>query len=195
MNGSIANNLNPQNWVNNYADYLYKVAFYRVNKVEVAEDLVQDTFLSALKAKDTFNGTASEKTWLTAILKNKIIDYFKKASTKNELLLNESQGNEVELDYFFNYNKMGKWEEAKQPKQWTEAHCSTEKNEFYKILNQCLSKISIKWQGIFKMCLIDEEDAKLVCKEFDISSSNLWVILHRSKLQIRECLEKNWLKL
>jgi RNA polymerase sigma factor (sigma-70 family) len=94
------NTLNPAKWVDLYADYLYKFAYYRVNKDELAEDLVQDTFLSALKAKDNYKGEASEKTWLVAILKNKIIDHYKKASTKNESPLKLASEDAPSYDYF-----------------------------------------------------------------------------------------------
>ena len=68
--------LNPKTWISLYADYLLNYAYFRVRNRELAEDLMQDTFISALKSQHTYNGTASEKTWLTAILKNKIIDYY-----------------------------------------------------------------------------------------------------------------------
>ena len=72
------NTLDTKNWVVNYADYLYSMAYFKVNNQPEAEDLVQETFLSAYKNKDTFKGESAEKTWLTAILNNKIIDYYRK---------------------------------------------------------------------------------------------------------------------
>ena len=96
-----SNTLNPQLWVKNYSDYLYNIAYYRVNKQELAEDLVQDTFLSALNARETYKGIANEKTWLVSILKNKIIDYYKKASTRNESPLQLSTEDAPSYDHFF----------------------------------------------------------------------------------------------
>lgn len=162
----------------------------------MAEDLVQDTFLSAFKSKDSFNGTASEKTWLVSILKNKIIDYYKKASTKRETPLKLRGSVEApSYDHFFNASKMGQWVSEVEPKDWSDASIRTESKEFYTILQQCLNTLPAKWSGIFTMNLLDEKESKEVCKEFEITSSNFWVIMHRSKLQIRECLEKNWLKI
>lgn len=187
--------LNPQLWVQNYADYLYSIAYYRTNKQEVAEDLVQDTFLAALNAKETYNGTASEKTWLTTILKNKIIDYYKKASTRNESPLQINSVEAPSYDYFFNPQKMGHWQSNNAPKDWATDGETTETKEFYAVLEKCLDKLPVKWRGVFTMSLLDDKETKHICKELDLSSSNFWVIVHRAKLQIRECLEKTWLKL
>ena len=190
------NNLDPNNWVKNYADYLYNFAYYRVNNQELAEDLVQDTFLSGIKGKNTYKGEASEKTWLVSILKNKIIDYYKKASTKNESPLQLNEEESPSYDYFFDKKKMGHWQNNTSPKEWGDVSDSqTETKEFYKILENCLEKLPVKWKGIFSMSLLDDQDAKIVCKEFNLSSSNFWVIMHRAKLQVRECLEKNWIKI
>jgi RNA polymerase sigma-70 factor (ECF subfamily) len=187
--------LNPAKWVDLYADYLYKFAYYRVNDDQLAEDLVQDAFLSALKARDTYKGDAAEKTWLIAILKNKIIDHYKKASTKNESPLKLRTYDAPSLDYFFNKEKNGHWQSETKPKDWGEVDNSYDSKEFYKILESCLKDLPEKWKGIFTMSLLDDSDAKMVCKEFNLSSSNFWVIMHRAKLQVRACLEKNWLRL
>ena len=78
------NKLNPNKWVERYADFLFNYAFVRLNNKEITKDLVSETFLAGLKAKKSFKGQASERTWLTAILKRKIIDYYRKASTKKQ---------------------------------------------------------------------------------------------------------------
>ena len=188
--------LDPKKWVDNYSDYLYNYAYYRVNNQALAEDLVQDTFLAGINARETYKALASEKTWLVSILKNKIIDHYKKASTKNESPLQISSAEAPAYDYFFNKQKMGHWRTNALPKEWgntTETQIETK--EFFTVLEKCLEGIPKKWQGIFKMSLMEEKDSDLVCKEFNLSSSNFWVIIHRAKLQIRECLEKNWLRL
>lgn len=188
------NTLNPAKWVDLYADYLYKFAYYRVNDDQLAEDLVQDTFLSALKARESYKGDAAEKTWLVAILKNKIIDHYKKASTKNESPLKLNTYSAPSYDHFFMEGKFGPWRMETMPKDWANHENSFDTKEFYKTLEKCLSDLPEKWRGIFTMSLLDDNDSKLVCKEFNLTSSNFWVIMHRAKLQIRACLEKNWIK-
>jgi RNA polymerase sigma-70 factor (TIGR02943 family) len=189
------NTLNPAKWVNLYSDYLYKYAYYRVNNDELAQDLVQDCFLAALNGAHSYTGAASEKTWLVSILKNKIIDHYKKASTKNESPLQLSAYDAPSYDYFFDKEANGHWKSVTKPKDWATADNNFDTKEFYKTLEKCLGQLPEKWKGVFTMTLLDDADAKLVCKEFDISSSNFWVIIHRAKLQVRACLEKNWLKL
>ncbi len=191
----INNTLDPKNWVNNYSDYLYTYAYYRVNNQELAEDLVQDTFLAGITARETYKGIASEKTWLVSILKNKIIDHYKKASTRNESPLKLNTYEAPSYDHFFDKQKMGHWQKDTSPKDWdNNTESKTESKEFYSILEKCMEDLPPKWQGVFKMSIMDDRDSNLVCKEFSLSSSNFWVIIHRAKLQIRECLEKNWIK-
>lgn len=194
-NSNNQNTLNPKKWVELYADYLYNFAYYRVNNDELAQDLVQDSFLSALKAIDTYKGQASEKTWLISILKNKIIDHYKKASTRNESPLKLSTYDAPSYDYFFDKQKMGGWQKEAMPKDWSINENNYDTKEFYKTLENCLKELPEKWKGVFTMSILEENDSKLICKELEISSSNFWVIIHRAKLQIRACLEKNWLKL
>lgn len=189
------NVLNPAQWVELYSDYLYKYAYYRVNNDELAQDLVQDCFLAALKGADSYKGEASEKTWLVSILKNKIIDHYKKASTKNESPLQLSTYDAPSYDYFFDKEAKGHWKGESKPKDWAVTENNFDIKEFYKTLEKCLGQLPEKWKGVFTMSLLDDEEAKQVCKEFEISPSNFWVIIHRAKLQVRACLEKNWLKL
>lgn len=189
---SHTNTLHPEKWVELYADYLYRFAFYRVNDEDLAQDLVQDVFLSALKAKENYKGEASEKTWLVSILKNRIVDHYKKASTRNESPMKLQTYDAPSYDHFFESGRVGHWKEESMPKDWA-ADSGFDSREFYSTLHGCLAGLPEKWRGIFTMSLLEESDSKLVCKEFNLTSSNFWVIMHRAKLQIRECLEKNWL--
>src|ERR1700753_2857497 len=91
--------LNPHQWVANYADYLYSYALARINDEEQARDLVQETFLAALQRVHAFEGRSSERTWLTAILKNKIIDVYRKRSSG--LVNNDIKAAEQEHQAFF----------------------------------------------------------------------------------------------
>ena len=194
MTNSGENKIDPSNWITNFSDYLLNYAIYRVSDQELAEDLVQDTFLSALKAIKNYNGLASEKTWLTAILKNKIKDHYKKASTQKESSFSDKANSGIFYDTYFNEDKMGHWQTQALPKDWGEGPI-THQNEFQIVFQKCLEKIPVKWRAVFTMSIIDEEDTKDICKEHNLSSSNFWVIMHRSKLQLRACLEKNWLNL
>lgn len=184
--------LQPDTWLNKYGDYLFSLALLKVSNRETAEDLIQETFLSAYKSKDSFRSDSSEKTWLTTILKNKIIDYYR----KNDVLKNvDSYISDTETsfnEHFFNATD-GHWREAALPEAWQEfADARINQNEFNRIVQYCIGKMPSKLVPVFIAKFLEDEDSDKICKDFNISSSNYWVIIHRAKVLIRSCLEKNW---
>ncbi|MGF2413343.1 sigma-70 family RNA polymerase sigma factor [Ferruginibacter sp.] len=184
--------LQPQNWLNNYGDYLYSVAFIKVNNKEAAEDLVQDTFFSAFKAREQFRHGSSERTWLTAILKNKIIDHYRKNDVLKDVTGYLSQTESGFTRHFFEEDN-GHWLDNALPTAWKEmADAKINKNDFNKIMQYCISKMPPKLVPVFIARFLDDEDSATICKDFNITSSNYWVIIHRAKVLIRSCLEKNW---
>ena len=187
------NGLEPQKWIERYGDALYAFAMMRLHRMEVAEDLVQDTFVSAYKAKDTFLANASEKTWLISILKRKIIDYYRKKSTQNELNIFDKDAKDDFMNHFFDRESSGHWAEGGIPQAWgKDFETSVESDEFQQILSNCLGKIPPKAAAVFTLKNVDDLTSEEICKELDIKPSNYWVLMHRAKLQLRECLQKNW---
>ena len=187
--------LDPSRWIEQYADVLFSYTFGRINRRDVAEDLVQDTFLSALKAKDTFRNESSEKTWLIAILKRKIIDYYRKKSTQNELNTLDRDNKDDFINHFFESGGQqdGHWTNAAAPTPWNnDFETSVNRDEFQLVLKNCLGKLPEKWSAVFTMKNMDDLDSDEICKELQIAPSNYWVIMHRAKLQLRECMEMNW---
>ena len=189
--------LEPEKWIERYSDYLYSFAYARLRKEEVAQDLVQDTFFSALRARDTFLHNASEKTWLISILKRKIIDYYRKKSTQNELNVFDkpAQGSDGTREHFFEdtATHSGHWTDAAAPKEWKkDFETSVESDEFYDILKRCITRLPEKTAAAFTMKNMDDLDTEEICKELNITPSNYWVMMHRAKLVLRECMEKNW---
>jgi RNA polymerase sigma-70 factor (ECF subfamily) len=195
---TIIKGLEPEKWVERYSDYLYSFAYARLRKEEVAEDLVQDTFFSALRARDTFLANASEKTWLISILKRKIIDHYRKKSTQNELSILdkpiEGEDGSSSSDHFFGMAAgAGHWSEGATPQPWRrDFETSVESDQFYDILKKCITKMPEKTAAAFTLKNFDDMDTEEICKELNISASNFWVMMHRAKLMLRECMEKNW---
>ncbi|WP_153797287.1 sigma-70 family RNA polymerase sigma factor [Foetidibacter luteolus] len=178
--------LQPDKWVDNYADKLYTYAMARVANAGAAEDIVQETFLSAWKARDTYNKLASEKTWLYVICKNKITDYYRR-QPKFTVPLNTG-----EEDVYF--DQTDHWTESTRPQNWPiDYHGTMERKEFYKILYLCKSKLKEFQQRVFALKYLEELGSDEICDTLSISKENYWVLLHRAKLHIRACLEKNWL--
>ncbi|WP_162056324.1 sigma-70 family RNA polymerase sigma factor [Pontibacter pamirensis] len=183
--------INPEQWVAAYADYLYAFALKRLQDPELCKDLVQDTFVSAIKNLRNYNGSSSEKTWLTAILKNKITDVFRSKASETPLPGHLSGENNTQP--FFEEN--GHWKDKHAPRIWeTEEADPLENEELKQTLERCLEKLPPLWAVVVSMKYLDEEKSDHICKELSLSPSNYWVIIHRAKLSLRACLEKNWLK-
>jgi len=182
--------LQPDLWLKLYGNYLFSIAFIKLSNREVAEDIVQETFIAALKAKNTFKSNSSEKTWLTTILNNKVIDYYRKKDVlRNSTEYVNETGKSFD-EHFFEDN--GHWLENAAPQEWNNADKDVNRNEFYRILQYCIQKMPSKLVPVFIAKFIDEQEPEIICKEYEISSSNYWVMLHRARVLIRSCLEKNW---
>jgi len=175
----------PENWVDKYSDYLYNYTIVRVNNHEVAQDLISETFLAGLKSSKNFKGEASERTWLISILKRKIIDYYRKSNSKKGKA-------EVRINYN-DEDAEGDWleERVSDPYDKT-AEDEFENEELRMVILECLDTLNKKQAAIFKMKTIDEFDTEAICNEFNITPSNLWVIIHRARKAMMECMEKNW---
>ncbi len=177
--------LNPHEWVNKYSDELFGFAYIRVGDEETARDLIQDTFLSALRNLESFKGEISEKNWLYLILKNKIIDHYRKNSKTQLTRIDDEQDN----DEFF--DESGHWKKDALPNPFNQSFNNQQHSfEFYEILEKCKRKLNEMQLSLFSMKFIDEIDSEEICKELEISSSNYWVLIHRIKLKIRKCIEK-----
>lgn len=184
------NKLFPALWVQNHGDYLYNFAYSRVQSKELAEDLVQETFVAALKAANSFQGKSSEITWLISILKRKVIDYYRKASTKKEI-----PSSHFSVPFHKDGSKEGEWILDRAPKIWpSDLDDPIHQEEFRDILTTCLGQLPDKWKAVFVLKFMEDATSEEVCKELDCTPSNLWVMLHRARLKLRECMEMNWLK-
>jgi len=181
---------NPHKWLELYGDMLYQYALPRVNDSVIAEDLVQDTFLSALKGLGGYKGEASEKNWLFTILKNKIIDYYRKKATEQAVITMP----ELKLMDDEWFNEDGSWAENRMPKDWQVADNFVERKEIQKVINWCKNHLKALQQHVFTLKYMEDLDSDEICKVLKISSSNYWVLIHRARLQMRDCVEKYWLK-
>ena len=177
-------------WVDNYADALFSYAVARVGDRETARDLVQETFLSALQNLGSFRGESSEKTWLFAIIKNKIVDHFRR--TTADVRWTPLTDDAHELDRYF--DEEGEWNESEGPSDWSSnPHQTYRSGEFQAVLKRCLATLTTQGRALFTLRYFEELESEEICKELAISPSNYWVIMHRAKLVLRRCIERNWL--
>lgn len=180
----------PANWVDLYGDLLFRYALLRLRDPILAEDVVQETLLAGLQGRKNFESRSTERTWLVGILKHKIIDYFRKAGREESIENDESEQSLREGDFKQN----GRWRIGPAP--WKmDSSAIFEQNEFFEILRQCLSGLPSRLANAFMLKELEEQSSKEVCKVFNISPTNLWVMMHRARHRLRECLEVNWFDL
>lgn len=179
----------PAQWPARFGDELYRFALSRVSDSDVAEELVQETFLSALASLATFRAEASERTWLFVILRRKIIDHYRRQARAPHVGLDAlDDGGATETDYFNPAN--GHWTGPQAPASWRRADAALEQQELHEILSLCQKRLSPQQGAVFAMRFVEELPAEEICQELGLSSANYWVIVHRAKLQLRRCLEK-----
>lgn len=172
-----------EKWVNDFTDYLYNWAYYKVKNIHIAEDLVQETFLIALKQINKFEGKSSPKTWLTSILNNLILEYYRQKIKNNS---------KVDADISDYFSETGHWIIEKLPQDFDENINILDDIDFTNVFDECLDKLPIKYQIIIKYKYLSNKKADDICKELGITQTNYWQLIHRGKLSLRECLEKNY---
>jgi RNA polymerase sigma-70 factor (TIGR02943 family) len=182
-----ATTLEPTTWVARYSRELFRYAVQRLRNEDDSEDVVQETFLTAWRTRENFRGDLSERNWLYMILKSRIIDLVRKRQTRQK---NFADVENVGEDTFA---ADGHWSAEQRANQWPpDAMDHLERVEFQEIFNSCLDDLNDRQRLIFMAKEIDGLEADEICQEFDITTSNLWVILHRARLKLRGCLEKKW---
>ncbi len=180
--------LHPEKWVDLYADYLYNYAAARVSDSEVASDLVQETFLAALKSAKNYKGHAAERTWLVAILKRKVIDHYRKINSKKGKA-------EVRINYKASEESNGDWleEQVADPYSLKE-NDAIENKELGLAIQECIAGLPKKQSQVFTMKTIRGLSTEDICNELGINPSNLWVLIHRARTSLMGCLNDNWFR-
>jgi len=170
-------------WVEAYGDYLFNFALGQVRNVGAAEDLVQETFLAALKARHHFAGKSSERTWLVGILRHKIYDHLRRACRERA----------VRVDSTPTHRDEEAWDDAVLWLHDVAAECQSpsrrmELTEFRANLELALGKLPPRLAQAFQLYEVEERSNREVCAKLNISENNLWVMLHRARTQLREQL-------
>jgi RNA polymerase sigma-70 factor (ECF subfamily) len=178
--------LDPETWVTLYGDALFAFALLRTGDRQIAEDLVQETFLAGLRGIEGFKGRATVKTWLTGILKNKISDHYRH---RKRAKIHPKPLDDVSLDDFFDSG--GKWKI--KPAAWSlDPEKQMQSKELMNFIQRCIETLAGKLADVFVLREIDGLSSAEICKVFDITASNLWVRLHRARTQMRHCLTNKW---
>ena len=179
--------MNVEAWVDEHGDALYGYALSRLKNPASAEDVVQETFLAAIRFPDRFSGSSSARTWLIGILKHKIVDLIRKESREQP---SEEIENMKEPEETF-FDRKGHW--RIKPVDW-QVHPGKilEQKEFMAVLFQCLEHLPDRLHRLFVLRELEDLDTEEICKDLEITSTNLWVMLYRARMKLRGCLTENW---
>jgi len=183
----------PERWVEEHADYLFKFALVRLRDATQAEDMVQETFLAALKGGDKIAGRSAEKSWLVGILKHKILDHYRKAGRETSFTDLDFYADEESDRFIPDGAFAGGWIHECGPLEWpTEPGASLDREAFWRVYYECSGKLPKNISTVFTLREVDGIESKEICQLLNISENNLWVMLHRARMALRRCLEMNW---
>jgi RNA polymerase sigma-70 factor (ECF subfamily) len=185
----------PERWLDQHGDYLYSFAMSRLREPEAAEEMVQETLLAALQSRNKFAGQCSERTWLVSILKHKIVDHFRKASRQYYIDNIERLPSEREEPFETEGKWRGHWRvsQGMGPIDWgADPAADLERSEFWRVFERCLVELPPRLAQAFTLREIDALSSEEVCEVLNISPNNLWVMLHRARMQLRRSLEIHW---
>lgn len=176
---------NLTSWVEEYTEDLYSWAFYKVSDPELAKDLVQDTFLAAAEKISSFKGESSPKTWLYSIMNYKIIDHYREVAKKPTKIQDDT------FSKFF--TESGEWRNDKKPGKWhdDEKHLLDDE-DFHLVLMECLEALPEKWNVCIQSKYLMNKKGEEICQELKITPTNFWQMMHRAKLNLRDCIETGW---
>lgn len=180
-------------WLDQHGDYLFKYASFRLRDRSAAEDAVQETFLAALKAYEKFEGRGSERTWLVGILKHKITDHFRRTAREAPMGQEEDAGPE-HTEFFTRTDGWDNhWNNDYAPTEWHATPAQLlERGDFWKVVSDCLSPLPQRTASAFTFREVDGLSSEEICEMLGVSVNNLWVMLHRARLHLRNCLQMNW---
>lgn len=171
---------------------LLRFARFQLRSPEVAEDLVQDTLEAALRNADSFAGRSSLKTWVFAILKNRIVDDLRRSDRTVSLssLAGQDDDWEEQLEAFF--DARGHWTEAARPRAWADPEQARGDHEFWEVFETCLEHLPAGLARVFMLREVLGFEPREICRLMGISQGNCHVMLHRARLKLRDCMEQGW---
>jgi RNA polymerase sigma-70 factor (ECF subfamily) len=178
--------------IEGHRPYLVRYALAQLRDGQLAEEAVQECLVAALESLPSFGGKSSLRTWLTSILRFKVIDLQRRASSERAHLeptdFAAESGEEGWMDELF--DETGHWRQP--PQAWSDPEAAFEQRRFWEAFERCLDRLPAAGGRVFFKREIAGDDTETICKDEGITASNCWVILHRARLQLRACLEKNW---
>jgi RNA polymerase sigma-70 factor, ECF subfamily len=189
----IQTGLDPTRWVDDHGDYLFRYAMFRLRNREAAEDAVQESLLAAVQSHEQYQHRSSERTWLVGILSHKIVDHLRRSNRYAAIDL-EGEASFEEVCFESQGKFSGHWRTGYAP-ALNNLSCDVmvEQKDFLSTLDRCLRVLPERMATVFILKEIDGLSCEEICESLNLSKSNLWVLLHRARLQLRHLLEREWL--
>lgn len=177
----------PEKWTLHYWRAMYNYAYMRTGDSHAAQDIVQDTFLSALSSQQGFRGLSSEKTWLYSILKHRIIDHYRRRARSRVITYSSLARYSAEA------GDDGSWiENVTADNSVSSPEEKTETEEFLALVESCISRLPERQGEVFRMKSMEDVPAEQICSALGITPANYWVLLHRARVQLKECIKSKW---
>ena len=170
-------------WVDAHTAELLGYARQRVNDPQLAEDLVQETFLAAMQGLENFKEESTPRTWLFSILRHKLMDHYRKAFRNQHV--------SIDHDGPAPFDENEHWKKEHVPADWGDTELLDDP-DFNSMLAHCMGHLPEHWAAVLRLKYLEQKKTDAICKELGITTTNYWQMAHRSKLQLRECLEKGW---
>lgn len=184
----------PENWVDQHGDILFAYALRATGNRAVAEDLVQETLLAAFRGRDSFSGASAERTWIIGILKNKILDHYRRSGREKPMDEPDLLSGRTDPDYIAAGPDAGQWKQDRRPSAWSvDVSDPVEQQQFWQHLQHCLEGMDERSVRAYRLREVQEIDSAEVCNILDVTATNLRVILHRVRKLLRRCMEVNWI--
>lgn len=181
--------LDPTDWLDEHGDYLYRYAMFRLRDSSAAEDVLQETLLAALRARESYRGQGSERTWLVGILKHKIVDRFRVAGRWQSLDVK----NEASFAQYDPFQSNGDWSSLDAPCEWpARAETLMENKEFWSMFRDGLAELPTRTATAFVLREVDGFSTEEICDALGISRENVWVMLHRARLSLQRFVQISW---
>lgn len=178
--------LDPEKWIDEYGDYLFRYAQSRLRDVNAAEEVVQETFVAGVRYQTQFKGSGSERGWLLGILKRKIIDFVRARSKHaSEKRLADEVDPTMEL-----FDENGRWKKGVLPDMSPDRGINA--RELWQVVRDCLTHLPQSQADVFILSVMEEVDSGDICRQLDITPANLWVRLHRARLGLAKCVGAKW---
>jgi RNA polymerase sigma-70 factor (ECF subfamily) len=190
MSETVSTKISPERWLDEHGDHLYRYALLQLGNSALAEDMVQDTLVAGLEGLERFQGRASEKTWLTGILRHKILDYFRRARRESVAEDIETLADSAAQEVGALFDVAGHW--ISPPQDWGQPEKRETDQQFLKVLAGCMQRLKPAMATAFVLKEIDGHSNQEISKELGVSDTNCGVLLYRARMSLRRCLDVRW---